>query len=32
MADAHKVIPILTEMQETSEFVLSYFKPIKIPE
>lgn len=32
MADAHKVIPILKEMQETSEFVLSYFKPIRLSE
>lgn len=32
MADAHKVIPVLKEMQETSEFVLSYFKPVRLPE
>ena len=27
MADAHKVIPVLKEMQETSNFVLLYFGP-----
>lgn len=32
MADAHKVIPVLKEMHETSDFVLSYFKPIRLPE
>lgn len=31
MADAHKVIPVLEEMQQTSKFVLSYFKPVKLP-
>lgn len=30
MADAHKVIPVLQEMQDISEFVLQYFKPVKI--
>lgn len=30
MADAHKVIPILNEMKETSEFVLSYFQPARL--
>jgi len=32
MADAHKVIPILNEMKEISEFVLTYFKPVYIPD
>ena len=32
MADAHKIIPVLEEMQQTSEFVLSYFKPVKLPD
>ena len=30
MADAHKVIPILKEMLQTSEFILSYYKTIDV--
>lgn len=32
MADANKIIPVIKEMQEVSEFVLSYFNPAMLPD
>lgn len=31
MADAHKVLTILAEMKHSAEYVLDYFKPVRLP-